>query len=249
MSNKVVIITGSSRGIGAATAILAAQRGYTVCLNYLKDKASVDKVASIIRASGGTCLIKQADMSDSKSVKDLFNIVFKEYGSIYGVVNNVGIIQERQKFAEMSMSRISKTFQTNVMSTIYSCQEAITLMSLKHGGQGGCIVNVSSAASRLGSPNEYVDYAASKGAIDSLTIGLAKELAAEGIRVNCVRPGFIHTDIHSNNGSVDRIEQIAPTLPMQRGGNPEEVAEAILWLLSQSSSYVTGNFIDMAGGL
>ncbi|WP_442902155.1 SDR family oxidoreductase [Francisella sp. 19S2-10] len=249
MDNKVLLVTGSSRGIGAATAIQAAKEGYSVCVNYLNDEASAFKVRDKILEIGAKCIAIKADVSDEKEVSELFKAIDSEMGTITHLVNNVGILRTKMPLMQMSGERIKTVVNTNIMSHFYCCKEAIVRMSKANGGKGGSIVNVSSGASRSGSPFEYVDYAASKGAIDTLTTGLAKEVAAEGIRVNCVRPGFIYTDIHADGGEPDRVDRIAKTLPMNRGGKPEEVAEAIIWLLSDKASFVTGSFTDLCSGL
>jgi NAD(P)-dependent dehydrogenase (short-subunit alcohol dehydrogenase family) len=248
MSEKVMIVTGGSRGIGAATALLGAQRGYAVCVNYLRARDAAERVVDRIRAGGGRAFAAQADVSRKDEVARLFQAVDEEFGTLTALVNNAGIVERQMRVEEMTAARIERVLTTNVTSCFLCCREAVLRMSTRRGGMGGAIVNVSSAASRLGSAGEYVDYAASKGAIDSLTIGLAREVASEGIRVNAVRPAFIHTDIHASGGEPDRIERLRGSIPMQRGGQPEEVANAILWLLSDEASYCTGSFIDLAGG-
>lgn len=245
---KVVVITGASRGIGAETALLAARQGYDVCVNYFNHKKGAEDVVEAIRREGGNAIAIQADIADAQEVKTLFQAVDSEFGRLDGLVNNAGTLETQKSFHEMETSRFKRIFQTNVFGSFYCAQEAINRMSLMYGGQGGSIVNVSSVASRTGSPFEYVDYAASKGAIDSFTIGLSKEIASQGIRVNAVRPGFIYTDIHARGGDADRVDKLRDSIPMKRGGYPEEVAEAIVWLLGDQSSYVTGSFIDLAGG-
>ncbi len=232
--------------MGAATAIQAAREGYSVCVNYLNDEASAFKVRDEILKIGAKCIAIQADVSNEKEVSKLFKIIDSEMGTITHLVNNVGILKTKMSLMQMSGERIKTVINTNIMSHFYCCKEAIVRMSK---AKGGAIVNISSGASRKGAPFEYVDYAASKGAIDTLTTGLAKEVAADGIRVNCVRPGFIYTDIHADGGEPDRVNRIAKTLPMNRGGKPEEVAEAILWLLSEKASFVTGSFTDLCSGL
>jgi len=244
---KVLLITGAGRGIGAATARLAAARGYQVCVNYLNDNASASRLIEGIRSAGGHAIAVAADVSQESEVERLFAAV-DEMGPIAALVNNVGILDQASRVEDLSAERIQRVLCTNVISYFMCAKQAVRRMSLARGGCGGCIVNVSSAASRLGSPGEYVDYAASKGAIDSLTTGLALEVATDGIRVNAVRPGFIHTGIHAGSGDPERVSRLQHLLPMKRGGQPEEVAEAILWLLSDQASYVTGNFIDLAGG-
>ncbi|MDF0606276.1 SDR family oxidoreductase [Neisseriaceae bacterium TC5R-5] len=245
--NKVMLITGSGRGIGAATARLAAEQDYFVCINYRQDQQSAEQLVDTIRSQGGQALAIAADVSQDSEVQRLFAAVDTQ-GTLCALVNNVGIVAPSARVDELSAERIQHLLNTNVLSYFLCAREAVRRMSQAYGGQGGCIVNVSSAAARLGSPGEYVDYAASKGAIDSLTTGLALEVANEGIRVNAVRPGFIHTDIHASSGDPERVLHRQHLLPMRRGGYPEEVAEAIIWLLSAQASYVTGSFIDVAGG-
>jgi NAD(P)-dependent dehydrogenase (short-subunit alcohol dehydrogenase family) len=244
----VIIITGASRGIGAATAIKAAAQGYAVCINYLHNDLAANSVVTQIEQNGGTAIAVAADVSQEIEVVELFNTVDQKLGVVTALVNNVGILEHKMRLDQMDMARLNRIFCTNITIHFLCAREAIKRMSTLYGGKGGAIVNVSSAASRIGSSREYVDYAASKGAIDTLTIGLSREVANENIRVNCVRPGFIYTDIHANNGEPNRVKQLAPSLPMQRGGSPEEIANAIMWLISEEASYVTGTFIDAAGG-
>lgn len=244
----VIIITGASRGIGAATAIKAAKQGYAVCVNYLHNDIAAKNIVTQIERNGGSAIAVAADVSREIEVVNLFNTVDKELGSVTSLVNNVGILEHKMRLDKMDMARLNRIFCTNITSHFLCAREAIKRMSTLYGGNGGSIVNVSSAASRLGSPGEYIDYAASKGAIDTLTIGLSREVAKENIRVNCVRPGFIYTDIHANGGEANRVERLAPSLPMQRGGTPDEVANTIMWLISNEASYITGTFIDAAGG-
>lgn len=246
--NKVVIITGASRGIGAATAQLAAAAGYAVCVNYLGNRAAAEAVAGRIAQGGGRAIAVAADVSIEDEVVRLFETADAQLGPITALVNNAGVLAPQMRVDQMDAARLSRVLATNVIGCFLCAKEAVRRMSTNHGGQGGAIVNVSSAASRLGSAGEYVDYAASKGAIDTLTIGLAREVAAEGIRVNAVRPAFIHTDIHASGGDPKRVDRIRDSIPMKRGGQPEEVANAILWLLSEQASYATGTFIDLAGG-
>jgi len=246
--NKVIVITGSSRGIGAATALQAAKQGYDVCINYRSDKASAEKIMSTIISMGRKAIAIQADVSQEVEVVRLFEAVDQTFGTLTALVNNAGMVGLKTRVEDITEARLNQMFSTNITSYFLCCREAVRRMSNKHGGKGGSIVNVSSAASRLGSANEYVDYAASKGAIDTLTIGLSNEVADEGIRVNCVRPGFIYTDIHQASGDPHRIDKMKQNIPMKRGGKPEEVANAILWLLSDEASYITGTFIDIAGG-
>lgn len=245
---KVLIVSGGSRGIGAATARLATQQGYTVCLSYLNNRHAADEVVASIAAKGGVAIAVQADVAVEKDVVRLFEQVDASLGRVTALVNNAGILEKQSRVEGMNAARISRIFATNVIGSFVCAREAIRRMSTKHGGAGGAIVNLSSRASRLGSPNEYVDYAASKGAIDTFTVGLAKELAAEGIRVNAVSPGIIHTDIHASGGDLDRVGRMKDVVPMKRGGTAEEVARAVLWLLSDEASYTTGASIDVAGG-
>ena len=247
--NKVAIVTGGSRGIGAATSKLLAEHGFSVCVNYLKDDGTAKETRDEILARGGRCILVKADVSVSSEVSRLFETVDAELGRLSVLVNNAGILRQQCRLDEISEARFREVLQTNVMSCFLCSKEAIRRMSTRYGGEGGAIVNVSSGASKSGSPNEYVDYAASKGAMDTLTRGVALEVAAEGIRVNAVRPGLIHTEIHAAGGEPDRIERLKHRIPMQRGGEPSEVAEAILWLATEKSSFVTGSFVDPSGGL
>jgi len=244
----VMIVTGSGRGIGAATARLAAKRGYSVCVNFLRERGSADRVVQDIRDDGGTAIAVAGDISLEKDVLNLFRECDRSLGQLTALVNNAGIVETQSRVENMDAARLQRMFATNVVGPFLCAREAIRRMSTKHGGKGGAIVNVSSGAARLGSPGEYVDYAASKGALDTMTIGLARELAGEGIRVNAVRPGFVHTGIHAGGGEPDRIERLRDSIPMKRGGEPEEVARAILWLLSDEASYSTGAILDVTGG-
>jgi NAD(P)-dependent dehydrogenase (short-subunit alcohol dehydrogenase family) len=246
--SKVILITGASRGIGAATAVLAAARGYCVAVNYRTGGAAARAVVEQIERSGGRAIAIQGDVSIEADVLRMFDTAVSELGSLDALVNNAGILETQMRVADMSVERMQRVVATNVIGSMLCAREAVKRMSPKHGGKGGAIVNVSSMASRLGSPNEYVDYAASKGAIDALTTGLSKEVAAEGIRVNAVRPGLIYTDMHASGGEPGRVDRLAPTVPMQRGGTADEVAHAILWLLSDEASFVTGTFVDVSGG-
>jgi NAD(P)-dependent dehydrogenase (short-subunit alcohol dehydrogenase family) len=246
--DKVIVITGGSRGIGAATALLAAEQGYRICINYQADEEAAHNVLEQVRALGAQAIAVRADVSIEDEVIGLFQRVDNELGRVTALVNNAGTVGHKSRVDEMSEFRILKILKTNVLAPILCAKHAILRMSPKHGGQGGSIVNVSSVASRLGSPNEYVDYAASKGALDSFTIGLSKEVAGEGIRVNAVRPGFIYTDFHALSGDPDRVSKLESGIPMARGGRPDEVAEAIVWLLSDKASYATGTFVDLGGG-
>lgn len=245
---KILVITGASRGIGAATARLAAARGYAVCVNYLKDQTAANTVVADIEAAGGRAIAVAADVSVEADVVKLFAAVDERLGTVTALVNNVGILETQMRVDAMDAARLTRIFAANVSSCFLCAREAVRRMSNKYGGAGGAIVNVSSAAARLGAAGEYVDYAASKGAIDTFTIGLSREVATEGIRVNAVRPGFIYTDIHASGGEPGRVDRVKDTVPMKRGGRPEEVATAILWLLSDEASYATGTFVDLAGG-
>jgi NAD(P)-dependent dehydrogenase (short-subunit alcohol dehydrogenase family) len=244
----IMIVTGGSRGIGAATARLAAQRGYGVCLSYRSHAAAADAVIAEIGGAGGEAVALAADVAVEADVLRLFRTVDERFGRLDALVNNAGILERQMRVDEMDVGRIERVFATNVTGAFVCAREAVRRMSTRHGGRGGAIVNVASAASRLGAPGEYVDYAASKGAIDSMTIGLAREVAAEGIRVNAVRPGIIYTDIHASGGEPGRVDRIKGSVPMQRGGTADEVARAILWLLSDEASYTTGAFVDVSGG-
>lgn len=246
--DKVILITGGSRGIGAATAILAAQQGYRICINYLTDAAAAHEVLAQVHALGAQAIAVRADVSNEEEIIGLFTRVDEELGPITALVNNAGTVGLKSRVDEMSESRILHTLRTNVLGPILCSRHAVLRMSPRYGGQGGNIVNVSSGAARLGSPNEYVDYAASKGALDTFTLGLSKELAGEGIRVNAVRPGFIFTEFHALSGDPGRVSKLESSIPMGRDGRPEEVAEAIIWLLSDKASYATGTFIDLCGG-
>ena len=248
MKSSVLIVTGGGRGIGAATARLAATRGYAVCVNYLRNRAAAETVVHEIRGGGGKAIAVCGDVASEKDVLNIFRECDRSLGPLTALVNNAGIVERQSRVEAMDAARLQRIFATNVIGPFLCAREAIRRMSTKHGGKGGAIVNISSGASRLGSPGEYVDYAASKGAIDTMTIGLAKELAEDGIRVNCVRPGFVHTEIHAAGGEPDRIERLRDSIPMKRGGDPEEVARAVLWLLSDEASYSTGAILDVTGG-
>ncbi len=245
---RILIITGGSRGIGAATARLAAQRDYAVCVNYVHNQTAAQSVVDEIKEKGGQAIAIACDISSEPEVIRLFESVDKTFGRVTHLVNNAGVLERQVRVEEMDAARVNRIFATNVTGAFLCAREAVRRMSTKYGGDGGAIVNVSSAAARLGSPGEYVDYAASKAAIDTFTIGLAKEVATEGVRVNGVRPGIIYTDIHASGGEPDRVERVKASVPMLRGGRVEEVAQAILWLLSDEASYTTGAFIDVAGG-
>ncbi len=245
---QVVLITGGSRGIGAATALLAARQGYAVAVNYTAQAGAADVVVQAIRAAGGRAMAVQADVAQEDQVLQMFARVDAELGLLTALVNNAGVVDVSARVDEMSLARLRRMFDINVIGSFLCAREAVRRMSTRHGGKGGAIVNVSSAASRLGSPAQYVDYAAAKGAIDVMTVGLAKEVGAEGIRVNAVRPGLIETDIHASGGLPDRVRDLAHLVPMQRGGSAEEVAQAIVWLLSPQASYTTMSLVDVSGG-
>lgn len=246
---NVVVITGGSRGIGAETARLFARHGYDVCLNYVENDAAAERVRSDILALGVHCLTVKADVSKADEVANLFRRVDQELGTLTVLVNNAAILNTQARLVDISPERFGNVLQKNVMSCFLCCKEAVQRMSTGQGGAGGSIVNVSSMAAKSGSPNEYVDYAASKGAVDTLTRGLALEVAAEGIRVNAVRPGLIYTEMHALGGEPARVDRLKSRIPLQRGGQPSEVAEAIVWLASDKSSFATGTLLDLAGGL
>ncbi len=248
MHSKIILVTGASRGIGATTATQLAKRGYAVVINYRQQQDQAEAVAQSIAVNQGTVWTYQADVSDEQEVARLFEFIDSLPGQLVGLVNNAGRLQRQQKLLHMTHKRVINTLQENLMSQFYCCRAAIKRMATDLGGQGGSIVNVSSVAARLGAPNEYIDYAMSKGAIDTLTKGLAVEVAPQGIRVNGVRPGFIDTQMHADGGEPDRLTRVTPNLPIPRGGTCEEVANAICWLISEQSSYTTGNFIEVAGG-
>jgi NAD(P)-dependent dehydrogenase (short-subunit alcohol dehydrogenase family) len=244
----VLLVTGGSRGIGAATARLAAEHGWQVAVNYAANSLAADEVVRTIRAAGCTAMAVQADVADETQVLAMFQKIDAKLGPVSGLVNNAGVVDVSARVDEMSVARWRRMFDINVIGTMLCAREAVRRMSTRHGGAGGAIVNVSSAASRLGSPAQYVDYAAAKGAIDAFTIGLAKEVAAEGVRVNAVRPGLIETEIHASGGLPNRVKELQHLVPMQRGGSAEEVAQAIIWLLSDSASYTTMSLLDVSGG-
>jgi len=246
--SKVVVITGASRGIGAATARLAAATGYSVCVNYVRNREAATRVVADLEVAGARAIAVQADVSVESDVVRLFETTDKALGISCGLVNNAGILETQMRVDAMSAARLHRVLSTNVIGAFLCAREAVRRMSTRHGGAGGAIVNVSSGAARLGSPGEYVDYAASKGAVDTLTIGLAREIAEEGIRVNAVRPGFIYTEMHASVGEPDRVDRVKAFVPMKRGGTADEVARAILWLLSDEASFTTGAFIDVTGG-
>ena len=246
--NPVVLVTGGSRGIGAATALLAARRGFTVAVNYSSHSLAADEVVRQIRAMGACAIAVQADVAVEAQVLAMFEEIDARFGPLSALVNNAGVVDLAARVDQMDVQRIRRMFDINVLGTFVCAREAVKRMSTRHGGTGGAIVNVSSVAARLGGPGQYVDYAASKGAVDTFTVGLAKEVAAEGIRVNAVRPGIIETDIHASGGQPDRAREMAPMVPMQRAGSADEVARAIVWLLTPDASYTTGAIIDVAGG-
>jgi NAD(P)-dependent dehydrogenase (short-subunit alcohol dehydrogenase family) len=246
--NKVLLVTGGSRGIGAATALMAAQSGWAVAVNYTANSLAADEVVRQIRASGGQAMSVQADVADEAQVLRMFEHIDAKFGRLTGLVNNAGVVDVTARVDEMSVARWKRMFDINVIGSMICAREAVRRMSTRHGGEGGSIVNISSAASRLGSPGQYVDYAAAKGAIDAFTIGLAKEVAAEGVRVNAVRPGLIETEIHASGGLPNRVKELQHLVPAQRGGTAEEVAQGIVWLLSDAASYTTMSFLDISGG-
>jgi NAD(P)-dependent dehydrogenase (short-subunit alcohol dehydrogenase family) len=247
VSQPVLIVTGGSRGIGAATALLAAQRGYSVCVNYRRNRDAALTVVGDITAFGGHAMAVEADVSDEAAVRRLFEAA-DAFGPLKGLVNNAGILETQTRLDAMDAARIHRVLATNVAGPFLCAREAVRRMSTTYGGSGGAIVNVSSAAARFGSPHEYIDYAASKGALDTMTIGLAHEVAEEGIRVNGVRAGHIYTEMHASGGEPGRVDRVKAFVPMKRGGQPEEVAHAILWLLSDEASFTTGAFVDVTGG-
>jgi NAD(P)-dependent dehydrogenase (short-subunit alcohol dehydrogenase family) len=246
--DKVVLITGASRGIGAACALLAAQQGWAVAVNYVANSLAADDVVRQIRAAGGTAMTIKADVANEADVLRMFETVDAKLGRLQGLVNNAGVVDVAARVDAMSVARLERMWTTNITSSFVCAREAVKRMSTRYGGTGGSIVNLSSAAARMGSPGQYVDYAASKAAIDTFTLGLAKEVATEGVRVNGVRPGIIDTDIHASGGQPDRVVQMGPQVPMQRAGTALEVAQAIVWLLSDAASYTTGSIVDVTGG-
>ncbi len=245
---RIMLVTGASKGIGAATARIAGGRGWTVCVNYRSDEQGARRVADDIIAEGGKAITIQGDVSREEDVLRMFATIDRAYGRLDGLVNNAGILEQQTRLDQMSAERLARVFATNITGAFLCAREAVRRMSTASGGHGGVIVNVSSAASRLGSPDEYIDYAASKGALDTLTLGLSKEVAAEGIRVNAVRPGLIYTDIHACGGEPGRVDRLGSTVPMGRGGTAQEVALAIMWLMSDEARYCSGSLLDVAGG-
>lgn len=246
--NPVILITGGSRGIGAATARLAAAQGYDVAISFISDEPAALAVVADVEAAGRRALAVRADSADPDEVAHLFDTTDREFGRIDVLVNNAGVLAQQSRLEDLGFERMQRIFAVNAIGPILCAQQAVKRMSHRHDGRGGSIINVSSASARLGSPNEYVDYAASKGALETFTIGFAKEVAAEGIRVNCVRPGHIYTDMHASGGEPGRVDRVKDSIPMKRGGQPEEVARAILWLASDEASFVTGTFMDVTGG-
>ena len=246
--NPVLLVTGGSRGIGAACSLLAARQGWDVAVNYTRDAAAAERVVHQVRDSGRRALAVQADVADEAQVLAMFHRVDHELGPLRGLVNNAGVVDQAQRVDEMSMARWRRMFDINVIGSMLCAREALRRMSTRHGGSGGAIVNIGSAAARLGSPGLYVDYAAAKAAIDTFTLGLAREVGSEGVRVNAVRPGLIDTEIHASGGQPERARQLAPQVPMQRTGSADEVAQAVLWLLSDAASYTTGAVLDVTGG-
>jgi len=248
LDNNVLVVTGGSRGIGAATARLAAQQGYAVAVNYAANSAAADEVVRDIGAAGGRAIAVRADVAREDDVLAMFETVDRELGRLTALVNNAGVVDTPSRLDELSVQRLRRMLDTNILGSFLCAREAVRRMSTRHGGAGGAIVNLSSAAVRLGSPGQYVHYAASKGAIDAFTLGLAKEVASEGIRVNAVRPGIIDTDIHASGGQPNRARELAPQVPMKRPGTAAEVAQAIIWLMGDGASYTTGSIIDVTGG-
>lgn len=247
--NRVILITGGGRGIGAATALLAARRGYAVAVNYRQNAEAAAAVVAEIEQSGGRAVAIKADIAEEAEVLRLFEELDRRLGTLTALVNNAGIVERQTRIEGIDQNRLQRMFATNVFGSFLCAREAVKRMSTRNGGQGGAIVNLSSVAARTGSPGEYVDYAATKGAIDTFTLGLGREVAAEGIRVNAVRSGMTYTEIHADGGEPNRVDRLASRLPIKRGAQPEEIAQSILWLLSEEASYLTAALIDVAGGL
>ncbi len=245
---KVLLVTGGSRGIGAATSLLAAEKGWAVAVNYTANPKAAEDVVAQIKQKGGEAMSVQADVANEEQVLAMFEKVRSTLGPLQGLVNNAGVVDVSARLDQMSMARWRRMFDINVLGSMLCAREAIRQMSTLHGGQGGSIVNLSSAAARLGAPGQYLDYAAAKGAIDSFTLGLSKEVAAEGIRVNAIRPGLIDTEIHASGGLPNRVKDLEHLVPAKRGGTAMEVAQAIVWLLSDEASYTTMSFLDVSGG-
>ncbi len=245
---KVLLVTGASRGIGAETARLATQSGYAVCINFHQSESEANELLDSLLASGATAIAVRADIGDESDVRQLFETIDSQLGRLTALVNNAGILEQQADFESISLQRLQRVFRTNVEGSFLCSQQAIRRMSTKYGGEGGSIVNLSSRAAVLGAPHEYIDYAASKGAIDAMTIGLSKELGEQGIRVNAVRPGLIYTEMHASGGEAGRVDRLKSGVPMQRGGLADEVARAIMWLISEDASYTTGSFVDVSGG-
>jgi NAD(P)-dependent dehydrogenase (short-subunit alcohol dehydrogenase family) len=246
--DKVLLVTGGGRGIGAATALLAAQRGYAVAVNYTSNSLAADEVVRQIRAGGGTAMAVRADVADEAQVLAMFQQVDAKLGRLTALANNAGVVDTAQRVDEQSLARWRRMFEINVFGTMLCAREAVRRMSTRHGGTGGAIVNISSVASVHGAAGQYVDYAAAKGAVDVFTLGLAREVATEGIRVNAVRPGIVDTDIHASGGQPGRAQRLAPQIPLQRPGTAQEISNAIVWLLSDDASYATGSILDVTGG-
>jgi NAD(P)-dependent dehydrogenase (short-subunit alcohol dehydrogenase family) len=245
---KIMLVTGASRGIGAATARLAAEAGYAVCINFHHSESEANELLDSLLASGANAIAVRADIGVESDVGHIFETIDSQLGPLTALVNNAGILEQQSDFENISLGRLQRIFRTNVEGSFLCCQQAIRRMSTKHGGEGGSIVNLSSRAAVLGGPHEYIDYAASKGAIDAMTIGLSKELGEQGIRVNAVRPGLIYTDMHASGGEAGRVDRLKSGVPMQRGGLAIEVARVIMWLISEDASYTTGSFVEVSGG-
>lgn len=244
----VILITGGSRGVGAATARLAASRGYDVAISYVRDESAARSVVTDVQALGRRALAIRADNADPQQIADLFATIDREFGRLDVLVNNAAMLAPQSRLEDLDFTRMQRLFTVNAIGPILCAQQAIKRMAYRHNGPGGVVINISSASARLGSPNEYVDYAATKGAIETFTIGFAKEVARDGIRVNCIRPGHIYTDMHASGGEPGRVDRVKDSIPMGRGGQPEEVARAVLWLASAEASFITGTFLDVTGG-